>query len=71
MDDAYNALNNCKLPDESFSDTVRRITAKSKTMENFFGIWEDVDTGSIKKTIAEKRAYSRKRQAWREKRLSA
>ncbi|MGM5485429.1 MAG: antitoxin VapB family protein [Nanobdellota archaeon] len=59
MEDAYEVLKRAKLPDESFSDVIRREIKKSP--EDFFGVWKDLDTESMKKGIKESRKKSRKR----------
>lgn len=62
MDDAYDALARCKLPGESFSDTVRRITKKKTKLDDLFGAWKDTGIAEdIKQLIKEDRELSRKR----------
>ncbi len=61
MEDAYEALAREKLPNESFSDTIRRITMKEEGIEEFFGCWSEETAEEVKKAIGESRELSRKR----------
>jgi predicted CopG family antitoxin len=61
MDDAYDLLKKSKLPNESFSDVIRREFSSKKKMSDFFGAWSDFDTNSLKKNIAELRYEDKKR----------
>ena len=61
MEEAYEALARRKLPQESFSDVIRRITKKRDIME-FAGAWKhftDDDIKEMKENIAKARKYSR------------
>lgn len=40
-EDAYQALAALKRPGESFSDVVRRITQKARSLLEFAGAWKD------------------------------
>lgn len=40
--DAYEALAALKRPGESFSDVVRRLTKKNRSLLEFAGAWKDV-----------------------------
>lgn len=61
MEDAYKILASNKLPEESFSDVIRRITPK-KDISRFFGAWDisDEEAEKIKKTIYDNRKQSHK-----------
>lgn len=61
MDDAYELLARAKLPEESFSDTIRRVIGEDDDIERFFGCWSDEFAESVKKNIEERRAYNRNR----------
>lgn len=58
MKDAYEALVKEKKTDESFSDVIRRLTSKKKSIMDFAGILEDKEAEKIKKTIYEMRKKS-------------
>lgn len=70
MEDAYEVLAKAKLPNESFSDTIRRVVKPNKTLSDFAGIWKDVNTNEIKKIIEDGRKRSRKRAKWIEKQFA-
>ncbi len=46
--DAYAALAALKRPGESFSDVVRRITRKNRSLLDFAGAWKDVPEETMK-----------------------
>ncbi len=46
--DAYEALAALKRPGESFSDVVRRITRKNRSLLDFAGAWKDVPGRTMK-----------------------
>lgn len=60
MDDVYDRLKALKAHDESFSDTLRRITVKGSIME-FFGVLEinDQEAARIKEAIQKMRQGTR------------
>ncbi len=71
MEDAYEALAREKLPAESFSDTIRRITKKEEGIEEFFGCWSEETAEEVKKAIEERRAMNRDRAKRRDDLFSA
>lgn len=71
MEDAYEALAREKLPDESFSDTIRRITKKSKGIEEFFGCWSEEAGNEVEKAIEERRARNKDRAKRRDELFTA
>lgn len=64
MEDAYEALSREKLPNESFSDVIRRVTKKSGGLEEFFGCITKEDADIIEREIAKQRELGRKRNVW-------
>ena len=40
-DDAYESLKSLKTEGESFSEVVRRISIKNRSVLDFFGAWSD------------------------------
>lgn len=71
MEDAYNVLAMEKLPNESFSDTIRRIATKEEGIEEFFGCWSEEFAERVKGEMAERRAKGRKRAKRRDELFSA
>jgi predicted CopG family antitoxin len=56
MEDAYDLLARAKLPDESFSDTIRRtLNAKKGDLTPFFGRWEKGTAEEAEKAMRESR----------------
>lgn len=51
MEDVYDILNSNKMPEESFSEVIRRLVSKKNDISEFAGAWKDVDTDFIKNTI--------------------
>lgn len=54
MDDTYKMLLRNKMRNESFSDVIRRILTKEKSILDFAGAWSEVsdkDAESMKKNI--------------------
>ncbi len=62
VEEAYNALAREKLPGESFSDTIKRVTKKNNDIGEFFGCISYDDAKSIEKSIKEQRDFDRKRE---------
>ncbi len=53
MDDVYERLKALKSPDESFSDTLRRITSSRADIMEFAGAWKHIsDTDAEKMLVA-------------------
>ncbi len=46
--DAYEALAALKRPGESFSDVVRRITRKNRSLLEFAGAWKEVPAATMR-----------------------
>lgn len=61
MDDAYDLLKKSKMPNESFSDVIRRELSGKKKITDFYGAWSNFDTDALKKNIAENRREDKKR----------
>lgn len=62
MDDAYDLLIGMKMPGESFSDEIRRLTKTKSSVMDFAGAWKDIsdkEAEKMKKTITEMRKSSR------------
>ena len=59
-EDAYEMLKRAKLPEESFSDTIRRTYTKKTEPEDFFGAWEEEFAEEVEKAMHERREASRK-----------
>ena len=59
-EDAYERLNALKKKEESFSEAIRRLTAKVK-LTDFAGILTNEEAKSIKDKIAKSRELSSKR----------
>ena len=51
-EDAYAALAALKREGESFSDVVRRLTRKGRSLLEFAGAWKDVPKGKIDRYLA-------------------
>jgi predicted CopG family antitoxin len=49
MDDAYIMLLKSKLKNESFSDVIRRVFGKKRSIMEFAGAWKDMDKSEINK----------------------
>lgn len=47
--DAYEALAALKRSGESFSDVVRRLTRKNRSLLDFAGAWKDVPDETMKR----------------------
>lgn len=62
VEEAYNALAREKLPGESFSETIKRVTKKNNDLEEFFGCISQEDAGLINKTIEAQRNIDKKRE---------
>ena len=63
MDDAYNLLVRNKRKDESFSEEIRRITARKGNIMDCVGLWSDIsdkDAEDMKKAIKQFRRDSTK-----------
>lgn len=54
--DAYEALAALKKGGESFSDVVRRLTRKNRSLLEFAGAWKDVPAQTMKEIEAFLRA---------------
>jgi predicted CopG family antitoxin len=65
VEEAYTALAREKLPNESFSDTIKRITKQTSNLEEFFGCISEEDADAITKNISEQREHDAKRDVWR------
>lgn len=65
VEEAYLALSREKLPNESFSDTIKRITKKTSNLEEFFGCITKEDADAITKSITDQRMHDSKRDVWR------
>lgn len=50
-EDAYQALSALKRPGESFSDVVRRITQKGRSLLEFAGDWKDFPEDKLKRYL--------------------
>ena len=58
MDDAYDMLTALKVPGESFSEEIRRLTETKGSIMEFAGAWNDLsesDAETIKTRIKERR----------------
>ena len=62
MDDAYDLLSRAKLPNESFSDTVRRITSPNESIMEFFGVWDKKFGEDVLNNIKDNRDANKKRE---------
>ena len=71
MEDAYNVLAKEKLPDESFSDTIRRVVGKKTDILDFFGVWDEETAVAVEKAIAERRSNNVDRSKRRDDLFSA
>ena len=63
MEDAYKLLVRNRLGNESFSEVIRRILNKKKSIVNFAGTWKDIsdeEAEEMKKNIMELRKRSTK-----------
>lgn len=62
MDDVYERLKALKIPDESFSDEIRRLTETKRDIMQFAGMWKDIDdkrAEEMKKAILSLRGGTR------------
>lgn len=56
--EAYASLRNSRRPGETFSDTVKRLTGRKRSLPDFAGIWKDMpkeDFAKIQSFLAEGR----------------
>ena len=63
MEDVYESLKTLKMPEESFSEELRRIVVPKAKLFDFFGAWKDVDEAEakrMKKMIKEMRKEAHK-----------
>ncbi len=63
MEDAYTLLVRNRIGDESFSEVIRRIFGKRKSIMEFAGVWKNVadkEIEKMKKGIKELRKRSTK-----------
>ncbi|MBN2567786.1 antitoxin VapB family protein [Candidatus Woesearchaeota archaeon] len=61
MDDAYELLSRAKLPNESFSDTVRRIAKPAPSLLDVWGAWDEEFAQGVRKHLEKSREQSRRR----------
>ena len=62
-DDAYESLKSMKTEGESFSEVVRRISLKSRSVLDFFGAWPDKkELDKISKELKKERAAFKTRE---------
>lgn len=62
MDDVYDLLKIRKLPDESFSDELRRLVKGKGSIMDLAGAWKDIseeDANKMKRAITEMRKGTR------------
>lgn len=51
-EDAYNSFKQLKLPNESFSDLMKRMSSTKATVNDIFGTGKgNIDIESLKKTV--------------------
>ncbi|MBU0459216.1 MAG: antitoxin VapB family protein [Nanoarchaeota archaeon] len=61
MDDAYDMLNVLKVPGESFSDEIRRLTKTKGSIMEFAGAWSDISEKEAAKMKARIRIRRKER----------
>jgi len=66
MEDAYERLARAKLPNESFSDVIRRELSPKKDLLKLWGAWDESFADNVKKSIEERRKFNKKERTWRE-----
>lgn len=66
MEDAYERLARAKLPNESFSDTIRRELKPKRPLMDLWGSWDPEFADGVTNHIKERRAFNRKQRKWRE-----
>ncbi|MFH1590937.1 MAG: antitoxin VapB family protein [archaeon] len=65
MEDAYELLRRAKLPNESFSDTIRREVRPKKNILSFCGALSKEEGTDLKTAIEENRKLNRRRDIWK------
>lgn len=61
---AYNKLATLKLPEESFSEEVNRLTSHKNDIKELLGAWSDISSNEkkeINEAIKKRREYTRHR----------
>ena len=66
--DAYDRLKRLKKPGESFSEVVKRVTAKRRPLADLSGIWKDYPPEEFEK-FQEWRRWTREADLLRQRRL--
>ena len=66
--EAYDRLKRMKGPGESFSDVVKRVTAKRRPLTDFAGIWKDYPKEEFDR-FEQWRRWSREEDIRRQRRL--
>lgn len=67
MEDAYELLARAKLPNESFTETIRRVVKPSNSLMKYWGAWNPEFGDEVKARINERRELNKERAEWRRK----
>ena len=69
MEDAYELLKQEKVKNESFSDVIRKVIPKKKSIWDFVGILSEEEGEELQETVKEIRKRMTKQMAERRKRF--